>query len=94
MIDAILRKIEQWAATEDATRDVIIEGSRARHDHSVDRFSDFDLNLYITKVAMFTESDAWIKQFSPIWAMEKEADSGFILDNNPLDVSRIEERDQ
>ena len=74
MIDKIFEKVVTWAETEDAVRVIIIEGSRARHDHSVDQFSDYDLNLYVTDVAQFTMSDTWIKQISPIWAMEKESE--------------------
>jgi hypothetical protein len=48
VIDKIFEKVVTWADTEDAIRVIIIEGSRARQDHSADRFSDYDLNLYIT----------------------------------------------
>jgi aminoglycoside 6-adenylyltransferase len=74
MIEKIYKQIITWATTEDAIRAIIIEGSRARHDHRIDRFSDYDLNLYVTDVAQFTRSDAWIKRISPVWAMEKESE--------------------
>lgn len=74
MIEKIFEKVMAWAAQEEAIRVVIIEGSRARNDNRVDRFSDYDLNLYVTDVAKFTHSDAWIEQIAPIWAMEKETD--------------------
>ena len=45
MIEKLFEKIVTLANTEDAIRVMIIEGSRARRDHTVDRFSDYDLNL-------------------------------------------------
>ncbi len=74
MIEELLEKIVVWANAEDAIRAMIIEGSRARHDQTVDRFSDYDLNLYVTDVAHYTSNDVWIEQISSVWAMEKEAD--------------------
>jgi predicted nucleotidyltransferase len=60
MIEKLLEKIVTWANAEDAIRVMIIEGSRARRDHTVDRFSDYDLNLYVTDVTHYTGNDAWI----------------------------------
>jgi aminoglycoside 6-adenylyltransferase len=70
----LFEKAVTWAHTEEIIRVMIIEGSRARNDHAVDRFSDYDLNLYVTDVARYTEDDTWIEQIGPIWAMEKETD--------------------
>lgn len=70
----LLDKVVAWASAQDAIRVIILEGSRARRDHTVDRFSDYDLNLYVTDVAQFTGDDAWFAQLAPIWAMEKEVD--------------------
>lgn len=74
MLDEIFEKVIAWAEAEDAVRAAIIEGSRARQEDRVDRFSDYDLNLYVTDVAKFTRRDAWIEQISPVWAMEKESE--------------------
>jgi hypothetical protein len=74
VIDQIFEKILTWADTEETIRVIIIEGSRARTDHSIDRFSDYDLDLYVTDVAQFTRSDTWIEKISPVWAMEKESE--------------------
>ncbi len=73
-MEKLFEKIVTWANAEDAIRAMIIEGSRARHDHTVDQFSDYDLNLYVTDVTHYTGNDTWIEQIGPIWAMEKEAD--------------------
>jgi aminoglycoside 6-adenylyltransferase len=79
MLDKIFANVIAWAKTEDAIRAAIVEGSRARRgghgDQSVvDRFSDYDLNLYVADVAPYIRSAAWIEQISPIWAMETEFD--------------------
>jgi aminoglycoside 6-adenylyltransferase len=74
MLDKIFANVIAWAKTEDAIRAAIVEGSRARPDAHPDRFSDYDLNLYVTDVAQFIRSDAWIGRISPAWAMETEID--------------------
>jgi aminoglycoside 6-adenylyltransferase len=71
MIEKIFEKTIAWARTEDAVRAAIIEGSRGRPHGHIDRFSDYDLNLYVTDISILTRSDAWIEQISPVWAMEK-----------------------
>ncbi len=103
MIEELFEKIMTWANTEDAIRAMIIEGSRARPDHSVDRFSDYDLNLYVTDVAHYTCNDVWIEHISPVWAMEKEANpdgtagrlvlfhEGYDFDFKLLPVSMLQE---
>jgi aminoglycoside 6-adenylyltransferase len=80
----LFEKAVTWAHTEEIIRVMIIEGSRARNDHAVDRFSDYDLNLYVTDVAQYTDDDTWIEQIGPIWAMEKETDPDGGLDQSGL----------
>jgi aminoglycoside 6-adenylyltransferase len=74
MSEQLFNKVMTWAKAEEAIRVIIVEGSRARRDHAIDRFSDYDLNLYVTDVTRFTQDDTWIAQIGQIWAMEKEAD--------------------
>jgi len=99
MIEQLFEKIVAWAKT----RVIIIEGSHGRNDRSVDRFSDYDLNLYVTDVARYADDDTWIAQIGPIWAMEKEAGptgeptplvlfaGGYDVDFRLLPVSLLEE---
>lgn len=103
MIEQLFEKIVAWAETEDAIRAMIIEGSRGRKDHAVDRFSDYDLNLYVTDMARYADDDTWIKRIGPIWAMEKEPSSagepawlvlfagGYDVDFKLLPASLLEE---
>ena len=79
MVDQIFAKAIAWANTEDAVRAAIIEGSRARRDSRIDQFSDYDLNLYVTDMAVLTRSDDWIRQIWPVWAMEKLYDPDDII---------------
>ncbi len=79
MLEKIFANVIAWARTEDAIRAAIIEGSRARRDAHPDRFSDYDLNLYVTDMAKLTASDEWIKQIWPVWAMEKLYDPDDII---------------
>ena len=74
MSEQLFNKVVTWANAEEAIRVIIVEGSRARRDHAIDRFSDYDLNLYVTDVTRFTRDDTWIAHIGRVWAMEKEAD--------------------
>lgn len=73
MSNQLLQKVINWAATEETIHVVIVEGSYARPEHTPDRFSDYDLDLYVNDTAHFTQDDTWLAQFGRIWAMEKES---------------------
>jgi aminoglycoside 6-adenylyltransferase len=72
MSEQLFEKVVTWAKAEDVIRVIILEGSRARHDHTVDRFSDYDLSLYVTNLTHYIDDDTWLQQLGPIWAMETE----------------------
>jgi aminoglycoside 6-adenylyltransferase len=72
MNEQLLNKVMIWANAEESVRVIIMEGSRARRDHAIDRFSDYDLNLYVTDMTRLIQDDTWIAQLGRIWAMEKE----------------------
>ncbi len=74
MSERLFNKVIAWANAQEAVRVIIVEGSRARRDHATDRFSDYDLNLYVTDVTRFTQDETWIAQLGRIWAMEKETE--------------------
>lgn len=73
MSDQIFQKVITWATAEEAIRVVIMEGSHARPEQTPDRFSDYDLDLYVNDTTHFTQDDTWLAQFGQIWAMEKES---------------------
>lgn len=75
MIETIYRKCVDWAKQEDTVRTVILEGSRAREEQRVDRFSDYDINLYVTEVTPLFNNTDWIHQIHPVWAIEKNAEA-------------------
>ena len=79
MSDELLEKVLVWAKTTDAVRAVVMEGSHARSDNRVDRFSDYDLNLYVDDLNRFIQDDSWVGRLGAVWAMEKlvEGDGSF-----------------
>ena len=56
----MLNKIIEWAQKDDAIRAAILTGSRAGKQQSVDRFSDFDIALFVSDPQKYTRDDAWI----------------------------------
>ncbi len=71
MSDELLDRVLTWAKTADAVRAIVMEGSHARLDNRVDRFSDYDLNLYVDDLNRFIKDDSWIERLGKVWAMEK-----------------------
>ncbi len=62
-----LDEVINWAATEDAIRAVLITGSRARGDGSVDEYSDLDLEIITSEIGRYTADDSWLDQLGEVW---------------------------
>jgi len=62
-----LRRILAWAHGEPDVRAVLLTGSRARDDGSVDPWSDHDVELYVTAPARFAATDAWFAALGEVW---------------------------
>jgi len=73
MSNQLFQRVINWAANEETIRVIILEGSHARRDGAEDRFSDYDLDLYVTDTVRYAQDDTWLAQFGQIWAMEKES---------------------
>lgn len=62
----MIDKIQQWAKTQANIRAVLLTSSRARDDKKIDQLSDFDIELYVTDTAPYTENNEWIKSFGEV----------------------------
>lgn len=74
MSQQLFERVLTWVHTEEAIRVLILVGSRARPGQVTDRFSDYDLDLYVTDALPYFTDDSWIKQLGTVWAKEKETD--------------------
>src|SRR6266850_4429599 len=66
MGDDILSRIVSWAEREAPVRGLILEGSRAEKGEA-DELSDYDVNMFITDPAPYTQDDRWISAIADVW---------------------------
>ncbi len=66
----ILHSVVRWAEHEDNVRAVVLEGSVARDDGSVDEWSDLDVRLYVREAVRLLESRDWFEQFGHVLVLE------------------------
>ena len=62
-IQAVIR----WASQNDDIRALVVTGSLARHDSTIDQFSDLDLQVITRDLQRFTANDNWLNEFDDIW---------------------------
>lgn len=63
----LIERIITWAGTQDAVRAVVLTGSLTRANTPKTRFSDVDVELILTDVAQYTESEAWLNAIGEVW---------------------------
>jgi aminoglycoside 6-adenylyltransferase len=64
--DPVLARIREWAARTDAVRVVCLTGSRAVENPRLDRFSDYDVMLFVTDPSALVTDAAWPRVFGRI----------------------------
>ena len=62
-----LDRIINWARGVDKIRAVVITGSLARADGSVDEFSDLDAQIITRDIAVLTRDDCWLDALGEVW---------------------------
>ena len=62
-LDAIL----EWARQEDAIRALVVTGSLARIDDTIDEYSDLDMQVIATEISSYTEDDSWLDALGEVW---------------------------
>jgi aminoglycoside 6-adenylyltransferase len=65
--DALLARIVAWARADANVLALVMTGSRARGDGSVDEFSDFDLEIIADMPDALIRDDAWMRGFGRVW---------------------------
>jgi len=66
MADAFLDKIVAWATGEEPIRGLVLQGSKAEPG-ATDRLSDYDINVFVTEHAPYTDDDAWMSTIADVW---------------------------
>jgi len=62
-----LDKVIRWARGEAAVRAVVITGSQARADGSVDDYSDLDAQIITRDTEALTRDDSWLDSLGEVW---------------------------
>ncbi|MCE2471985.1 MAG: aminoglycoside 6-adenylyltransferase [Anaerolineae bacterium] len=62
-----LDKVVHWARGEAAIRAVVITGSLARADGSVDDYSDLDAQIITRDIKRLTRDDSWLDSLGEVW---------------------------
>jgi len=68
----MIDRIKSWAKKQDAIRVVILTSSRAIKKRKTDKLSDFDIELYMNDMSLFTGSDEWLQEFGDIMIVMPE----------------------
>jgi aminoglycoside 6-adenylyltransferase len=64
---ALENTIMQWATDRPDVRAVLLIGSRAQDNSTIDQYSDLDLVIYTTRPAAYDTDSNWIVSFGEIW---------------------------
>lgn len=63
----LLDKIVHWARSQGPIRAVVITGSLARNDSTVDEWSDLDLQIIASDFAQYLYDDSWLDALGEVW---------------------------
>jgi aminoglycoside 6-adenylyltransferase len=78
MDEDVLQRLTKWANNTDSVRALILTSSRVSSDATVDIFSDYDVEVYVTSLSEF-ENDDWLNTFGDVlvkWP-KKPSSTGF-----------------
>jgi len=64
--EQVLSHFNEWAITNDAVRAAIMTSSRVSKDATIDFLSDYDIELYVSDLNLFRQSDEWLDVFGPV----------------------------
>ena len=60
-------KLVAWARGEDAIRALVLTGSLARADDSIDEYSDLDVQVITLDIEAYTADDSWLDALGEVW---------------------------
>jgi aminoglycoside 6-adenylyltransferase len=64
--DPVLRRISEWAKRRDDVRVVLLTSSRARADARIDRFSDYDIMLFLSGPSALATDAGWLNELGRV----------------------------
>jgi aminoglycoside 6-adenylyltransferase len=67
----IIQKIVRWADSEGAIKVLILQGSRATKTPA-DELADYDVSVFCSTSAPYTETEEWLTRIGPVWVCVKE----------------------
>ncbi len=73
----VLQQVVRWAEQESNVRAVVLEGSVARDDGSVDEWSDLDVRLYVSETEPLLGSREWFERFGDVLVIEALENPGW-----------------
>jgi aminoglycoside 6-adenylyltransferase len=62
----VLGQFGSWAEAHDGIRAAVLTSSRVGGNSEVDVLSDYDIELYVSDLETFRESDEWLEAFGPV----------------------------
>ena len=62
-----LEKVKQWSTRHDSIRALVVTGSLARDDDTIDEYSDLDAQVITTDIKRFTDDDSWLDDMGEVW---------------------------
>ena len=60
MGDSVLERVLAWAEKSRLVRAVVLTSNRASPERETDELSDYDIELYVSSIEPFLESDSWL----------------------------------
>ncbi len=73
--NAVLKEILNWANSKMNIRAVVMTSSRANPHAAIDIFSDYDIEVIVTRLSDFIKNEKWIFHFGDVLANIKERNS-------------------
>ncbi len=67
--DDFLDKVVDWANRRSDIISLIMTGSRARPDPSVDSHSDYDLEVFTSVPERYASTHAWLEEIADVWVL-------------------------
>ena len=66
MEDQVITKLIQWAEGQDSIRAMLLTSTRAVPNAPVDKFSDYDVVLFVDDIHPFHEERSWLQDFGEV----------------------------
>lgn len=75
----VLKQLIAWATHNDSVRTVVMSGSRANPDFTIDLFSDYDIEIGVDDLSAFADDRKWILCFGEIMHGHFEKKDNYLM---------------